>query len=94
VILEALLHRVPVIATDVAGIGEVIDDGVTGKLIPPRDPQAIAEAVVQMLRHRDAALVMAEQGRARVLQQFNPEDNHRRVLELFQEAGQNSQPSS
>jgi glycosyltransferase involved in cell wall biosynthesis len=88
VILEALLHRVPVIATDVAGIGEVIEDGVTGLLIPPGDPQAIAEAVLRMVRHRNAALEMAGRGRARVLTEFNPEANHRRVLELFQEATQ------
>ena len=88
VILEALLHRVPVIATDVAGIGEVIEDGVTGLLIPPGDPQALAGAVLRMVRHRNAALEMAGRGRARVLTEFNPEANHRRVLELFQEAGQ------
>lgn len=84
VILEALLHRVPVIATDVAGIGEVIEDGVTGCLIPQRDPQAIADAVLQIIRSRDQALTMAARGRSRVWQDFNPERNHRRVLELFQ----------
>jgi len=88
VILEALLHRVPVIASDVAGIGEVIENGVTGFLIPQRDPQAIADAVLQMTRDRDAALEMAKRGRSRVLEDFDPELNHRRILELFQEASQ------
>jgi len=87
VILEALLHRVPVIASDVAGIGEVIENGVTGFLIPQRDPRAIAGAVLQMIRNRDAALEMAERGRSRVLKDFDPELNHRQVLELFREAG-------
>jgi glycosyltransferase involved in cell wall biosynthesis len=93
VILEALLHRVPVIATDVAGIREVIEDGVTGLLIPPQDPQAIAEAVLRMVRHRNVALEMAGRGRARVLTEFNPEANHRRVLELFQAADQGRPPA-
>jgi colanic acid/amylovoran biosynthesis glycosyltransferase len=88
VIMEALLHRVPVIATDMEAIGELIEDRVTGFLIPQRDPQALADAVLQMIRDRDAALAMAERGRARVLQEFNPESNHRRVLEFFLEAGQ------
>jgi colanic acid/amylovoran biosynthesis glycosyltransferase len=87
VILEALAHRVPVIATDVAGIGEVIEAGVTGWLIPPSDPQALAEAVLQVVPNREGALAMAARGRARVLQQFNQQDNHRRVLELFLETG-------
>jgi colanic acid/amylovoran biosynthesis glycosyltransferase len=94
VILEALLHRVPVIATDVAGIEEVIEDGVTGLLISPGDPQAIAAAVLQMIRHRDAALEMAARGRVRVLTEFNPEANHRRVLELFQAADQGRPPAN
>ena len=85
VLLEALLHRVPVIASDVGGIGEVIADGVTGCLIPPRDPRAIADAVLRMIRDRDAALAMAEHGRGRIQQDFDPETNHRRVLELFRE---------
>ena len=87
VLLEALVHRVPVIATDIAGIGEVIENGVTGLLIPPNDPPALAEAVQQMVRNREAAQVMAARGRTRVLRQFNQQDNHRRVFELFQEAG-------
>jgi len=86
VILEALLHRVPVIAADIAGVGEVVENGVTGLLIPPRQPQVIAAAVLQMVRNREAALSMAERGRSRVHQDFNPEHNHRRVLELFREA--------
>jgi colanic acid/amylovoran biosynthesis glycosyltransferase len=85
VILEALAHGVPVIATDVAGIKEVIEAGVTGLLIPPGDPQALAAAVLQMVRNREAALALAARGRARVLQQFDQQENHRRVLALFQE---------
>ena len=86
VILEALLHRLPVIATDVAGIGEVIEDGVTGLLIPQKDPQAIAEAVLRLIRDREAALALAERGRSRICRDFNAELNHRRVLELFQKS--------
>lgn len=88
VIMEALLHRVPVIATDMAAIAELIEDKVTGFLIPQRDPQALADAVGQMIRDRGAALAMAERGRNRVLQGFDPESNHRRVLEFFLEASQ------
>ncbi|MEW6657934.1 MAG: glycosyltransferase family 4 protein [Thermodesulfobacteriota bacterium] len=87
VILEALLHGVPVVATDVAGIGEVVEPGGTGLLVPPKDPQALAAAIRQLLRNRDAALEMAARGRARVVQDFEAERNHRRVWQLFQEAG-------
>jgi colanic acid/amylovoran biosynthesis glycosyltransferase len=84
VIMECLMHRVPVIATDVSGIAEVIEDGVTGFLIPEKNADAIADAVVKMVGDREAALAMAETGRSKVLELFDPERNHRKVLELYQ----------
>ncbi len=85
VIMECLMHRVPVIATDVSGIAEVIEDGVTGFLIPEKDPEAIAHAVIKMVGDRDAALAMAERGRSKVRELFDPERNHHKVLELYQD---------
>jgi glycosyltransferase involved in cell wall biosynthesis len=84
VIMESLMHRVPVIATDVSGIPEVIEDRVTGLLIPERDSAAIAEAVRTMIADRDSAIGMAERGRSKVQEQFDPDKNHRKVLELYQ----------
>lgn len=85
VIMEALMHRVPVIAADVSGIPELIEDEETGLLIPQKDPAAIAAAVARTVGDRDAAIRMAEAGRARVLEMFDPERNHRKVLELYVE---------
>ena len=83
VILEALSYRLPVIATAVSGIPELIEDGVTGLLVPDRDPAAIAAAVRRLIADRAAALAMSGRGRARVGRQFDPERNHRAVLELY-----------
>jgi glycosyltransferase involved in cell wall biosynthesis len=83
VIMESLMHRVPVIATDVSGIPEVIENGVTGLLIPEKNSRAIADAVIEMTRSREAAIKMAEQGRARVLKMFDPEKNHQKVLQIY-----------
>jgi glycosyltransferase involved in cell wall biosynthesis len=85
VILEALLHRVPVITTAVSGIPELIVDGLTGVLVNERDPAAIAAAVKRLLADRGEALAMAERGRARVLDQFDAGRNHRNVLDLYQQ---------
>jgi glycosyltransferase involved in cell wall biosynthesis len=85
VILEALLHRVPVVTTAVSGIPELIEDGVTGLLVGERDPAAIAAAVRRLIVDRDAAVAMAERGRMRVRQQFDSERNHRHVLALYQQ---------
>ena len=89
VIMEALLHRVPVIATPVCGIPELIEDGVTGLLVPERDPSAIAHAAERLIRDRAWALEMAGRGRAAVLHSFDAERNFRKVMDLYlQEFGQ------
>jgi glycosyltransferase involved in cell wall biosynthesis len=87
VILEALLHRLPTVATDVAGIGEVIRQGDTGFLVPQRDPAALAEAILKLIQDRKSALEMAARGQELVKEQFDPEHCHRQVLQLFQHHG-------
>lgn len=86
VIMEALSCRMPVVATDVCGIREVIVDGITGLLVPQRDPAALADAVRRMLDDRQAAQRMAETGRERVLAMFDSEKNIRQLADLY--AGQ------
>jgi len=83
VLIEALLHRLPVVATNVAGIGEVIKDGETGLLVHQKDPWGLAQAIMRMTGDRESALRMAERGRDLVLKVFDPEHCHRKVLELF-----------
>jgi alpha-maltose-1-phosphate synthase len=46
----ALAFHKPIIATDVGGFGEVVRDGVTGLLVPPKDPQALADATIRLLQ--------------------------------------------
>ncbi len=84
VIMEALIHRVPVVATDVCGIPEVIQDGVTGFLVPEKDPSALADAIIKMVANKESALEMADKGRSLVLRQFDPERNHGKILNLYQ----------
>ena len=66
VIMEALSHGLPVVATRVSGIPEVIEDGVTGRLVPQRDPEALADAIEALAADRDRALALARAGQARV----------------------------
>ena len=83
VIMEALAHRIPVVATDVCGIPEVVEDGVTGRLVAQRDPDAIADAVMALAGDRQVALAMAEEGKKRVAAMFDPETNTRSILDFF-----------
>jgi glycosyltransferase involved in cell wall biosynthesis len=83
VIVEALMHRIPVVATDVCGVPEVIQDRVTGLLVPQKDPAALANAIITMVGDRESALEMADRGRSLVLREFDPERNHGKILELY-----------
>jgi glycosyltransferase involved in cell wall biosynthesis len=66
VVLEALARGVPVVATRVGGIPEVVRDGVEGLLVPPGDSEAIARAVTALLTDRDLAGRLARAGLRRV----------------------------
>jgi glycosyltransferase involved in cell wall biosynthesis len=81
VLIEALAHRVPVVATRLAGIPDLVEDGVTGLLTPEGDAQAIARAIARLAGDREAALAMAANGRARVRELFSPEHYAARMLE-------------
>lgn len=62
VLAEAMNAGTPVVATRVGGLAEVVDDGVTGRLVEPGDPEALAAAVNEVLAHREA---MGTAGRER-----------------------------
>lgn len=83
VIMEALMHRLPVVSTDVCGIPEVIQDGVTGLLVPEKNTVALANAIIKMVGDRKSALEMAERGRSLVLREFDQERNAGKILDLY-----------
>lgn len=64
-IVEAMAAGLPVIATRVGGIPEAVEDGVTGVLVPPEDPQALAEAIQWMVEHPAERAEMGRRGRER-----------------------------
>ncbi len=69
-LLEAMARGLPVIATAVGGNRETVEDGVSGLLVPPRDPAALARALGALLGDPAAARHMGQAGRARVAAHF------------------------
>jgi glycosyltransferase involved in cell wall biosynthesis len=69
-IIEAMAAEKPVVATDIGGIPEVVKDGQTGLLVPPRNPAALARAIIELLNDPGKAKAMGKQGRARFEEKF------------------------
>jgi glycosyltransferase involved in cell wall biosynthesis len=83
VIMEALVCRVPVVATDVGGIKEVVTDGETGYLVQQKNPAALADAIEKLAHDRENALRMAENGKRRVLDFYDTDRNGKRFHDLI-----------
>jgi len=69
--LEAMACEIPVVASRVGGIPEVVVDGETGLLVPPRDPAALAEAINLILGSAELSARFGKAGRARVEKHFS-----------------------
>jgi len=70
-VLEAMASGLPAVGTRVGGVPEVIADGVTGRVVPPRDPAAMADALAQYLQAPGLAAAHGAAGRARVLSHYS-----------------------
>ncbi|MFJ3235805.1 glycosyltransferase family 4 protein [Streptomyces sp. NPDC086787] len=85
-VVEALLMRKGVVATDVGGLPDTVQHGRTGLLIPPADPSALAQAVTALLADPASRLRMANQGRELALRQFDIAGTVSQVNELYHQA--------
>lgn len=85
VVLEAMALKRPVVTTRVFGNVEVVQDGITGLLVPPRDSTAIAKAVIHLLENPEKLKAMGERGFERIQQHFSAETMTRNVEQTYLE---------
>ena len=84
VLRESMAMECPVVASDVGGNRELVINGETGLLVPPKDPAALAQAILRLLRDREWARELARRGRDYVNQNFSVESMVTQTEALYQ----------
>jgi glycosyltransferase involved in cell wall biosynthesis len=82
----------PVVATTVGGLPALVDDGETGLLVPPADPQALAAAIVRLLVNEELRRQMGGKGRQKVDAECAPDIVASKTLPVYREALRNARP--
>lgn len=82
-LMEAMAAGVPVVASDISGVPELVENERSGMLVPPGDAEAVATAVRTLLANPDAARRMGARGRERVRRSFELEGTVTRLLALL-----------
>lgn len=83
VVAEAMLHKLPVIATRVGGLHDIVVDHETGFLIPPYSPKLIAEKIQYFIGHPEERKIMGEKGYHRAMENYTAERYCREVEDLY-----------
>ena len=87
VAIESLALGTPVISFRRGALPEIVEDGVSGLLIPPRDDRALAEAIISIFESPELRRRLGENARRKVEQQFDINKNIKQYLGLFGVAG-------
>jgi glycosyltransferase involved in cell wall biosynthesis len=87
VILEAMQHSLPVVSTFEGAIPDTVEDGVTGFLVQPKDPVALAEKLEILIRNPELQKSMGKAGREKYEKEFTIDRFENRLKEILQEVG-------
>jgi glycosyltransferase involved in cell wall biosynthesis len=89
-LMEAMASGLPVVATRISGIPELVEDGRTGYLVPPSDSAALAAALRRLAQDAEVRERMGQAGRDKVIAQFDLRTSAAELLELFTDASSQS----
>jgi glycosyltransferase involved in cell wall biosynthesis len=84
-LLEAMAHELPVVATRVGGVPEIVVDGETGFLAAPRDAESLAGALAKLIDSPELRRRQGQAARERVVKHFHEADMVRRTIQLYRE---------
>ena len=85
ILLEAAASGLPIVTTDVPGCREIVEHDVNGLLVPAKDPRALAEALESLANNPEERRRMGEEGRKKVLEEFDERIVIRRTMDVYRE---------
>jgi glycosyltransferase involved in cell wall biosynthesis len=85
VVLEAMSAGRPVVASRIAGLAELVEDGKTGLLFRSGDPRSLAEALLKLITNPALARTMGDAGREHVMKNFQLKETVRKTVHLYRE---------
>ena len=85
VVIEAMAAGIPVIGVNSGGVKEIIQDGITGYLIPPKKPLKIAEKMIYLFHHPDLAKEMGNKGKKIAMEKFSIQNYTKSIEKVIQE---------
>jgi len=88
-IMDAMAHRLPVVASRVGGIPEVVIHGKTGVLVPPRKPSALAEAILTFYNDHSMAELYGQRGYEVVHKKFSAESMAGKIIAIYERLARN-----
>jgi len=86
VIIEAQAKGVPVVATEVGGVVDIIEDNINGLLVPPSDPQSMANAVIKLFKDRSLARSLAQNAVKKVRRDYTLERMVESTIDVYNDA--------
>lgn len=82
-VLEAMAMKLPVVSTTVTGVPELVEDGVSGILVPPNDEKALTAALARLIQDRDLRKHLGDNARKKVKEKFDIDKNIAAYVRLF-----------
>ena len=86
VLIEAMACKKPVIGSNIGGIPCIIDNDVNGLLVPPKDPEALAKAIIKILKNPKLAKKMGENGYKKVKENFTWDKQIEKTKKIIEES--------
>ena len=84
-VVEAMAHGTPPIVSNVGGMPELVEHGVSGLVVPASDPRALANAIVDLFRHPAKRIEMGRQAKQRIHEVFNCRRSVRETIEMYED---------